>query len=67
MEETLDHFLISEVPNTRTNYVYYTIIDLEEVVTWYMDLTGYFPRRSSCSNEYIMVAYYFDTNHILDL
>ena len=64
MEETLDHFPMSKVPNTRTNYIYYAIIDPEEVIIGYMDLTRYFPRRLSRSNEYIIVAYYFDTNHI---
>ena len=28
-----------------------------------MDLTGYFPKRSSSGNEYIMVDYYHDGNY----
>ena len=64
VEETLDHFLLSEVLNTRTNYIYYTIINLKEMVIGYIDLTGWFLKKLSYSNEYIIVAYYFDTNHI---
>ena len=60
----LDHFLISVVPNTKTNQVCYVIVDSREAITDYMDLTGRFPRRSSRGNKYILVSYHFDTNYI---
>ena len=64
IEETLDHFPIIEIPNERTNYAYYTLIDPEEVTAGCIDLTERVPKRLSRGNEYIMVAYHFNTNYI---
>ena len=44
--------------------MYYIIVDLIEIIVGYMDVTSRFPRKSSRRNEYILVRYYFDTNHI---
>jgi len=44
--------------------VCYAIVDPSKFTIGYMDLTGRFPRRSSRGNEYILVGYYYDANHI---
>ena len=63
-DDEKDAFPLSDVPNTRTNDVCYSIINPQEITTGYMDLTGRFPKRSSRGNEYILVGYHFDANHI---
>jgi hypothetical protein len=60
----LDHFPIIEIPNKITNHVYYTLINPEKITMGYIDLTRWFSKKSSWRNEYIMVAYHFDTNYI---
>jgi len=60
-----DYIPMSETPNIRTNKVYYAIINPIEISTVCVDLTGWFLKRSSRGNEYILVGYYFDSNFIL--
>ena len=60
-----DAFPLSEVPNTKTYDVAYSLIDLPPKNMAYTDLTGRFPYRSSSGNEYIIVGYHFDGNVIL--
>jgi hypothetical protein len=54
----------SNVPNKRTHKVYTKIISVprHELPT---DLTGRFPVRSSRGNQYLLVAYEYDSNGIL--
>ena len=52
-------------PNLKENRVAYGVINKEELVTAYKDLTGRFPVRSTSGNEYILVGYHFNTNCIL--
>ena len=60
----IDNFLISETSNKRTNNVCYAVIDPGEFTIGYMDLTGRFPKKFSWGNQYIMIAYHYDANHI---
>ena len=62
--EELDYFLISDTLNPKTNQVCYTIVDPIETITRYIDLTERFLKRLLRGNEYILVGYYFDANHI---
>ena len=62
--DDIDHFPIVEVLNMRTNQVCYAIIDPIEIIIGYIDLTGRFSKISSRGNEYILVGYHFDSNHI---
>jgi len=65
LSETLqDSFPVSETPNTKTYNVCYALLNPQDIVTGYMDLTGRFPKRSSRGNQYILVAYHFDANLI---
>ena len=57
-------FPLSNVLIIRTNDFCYAIINPQEVTTGYMDLVEYFSQRSSRGNEYILVSYHFNTNHI---
>ena len=59
-----DLFPMLEFPNTKTHYVCYVLLNPQEIATGYMDLTGRFPKRSSQGNEYILVAYHYNTNLI---
>ena len=60
-----DAFPPSEAPNTRTNAIYYKICSMAPKHLAYTDLTGRFPYRSSRGNQYIMVAYSYDSSAIL--
>ena len=66
-DELDDHFPMSDVPNIKSNNVCYVLVDPQEIATGYIDLTGRFPKKSSRGNEYILVAYHFDANHIMAL
>lgn len=44
---TQDYFPLSDIPNKKSNLVYYAIIDPMQLSTGCMDLTGRFPKRSS--------------------
>ena len=55
----------SPTPNTREHRVAYGVVNKEELVTAYKDLTGRFPIRSTAGNEYILVGYHYDANCIL--
>ena len=59
-----DAFPQSESLNVKTHNVCYTIVNPQEIATRYLDLTGRFPKRSSRGNEYILIAYHFDSNLI---
>ena len=52
-------------PNLKENCVAYGVINKEELVTAYKDLTGRFLVRSTAGNKYILVGYHFDANCIL--
>ena len=60
----MDYFFTLDKPNERTNHICYTLVDPEEIATGYMDLTGRFPKKLSWGNEYIIIIYHFDGNHI---
>lgn len=64
LQESLDFFLPSDRPNVKTNQVCYALIDRNYLTTAYMDLTGRFPKRSSRGNQYVLVGYHYDSNHI---
>ena len=51
--------------NKKHNSVAYILIDHDEMVAGYMDLTGRFPQRSSRGNNYILVGYHYDADAIL--
>ena len=59
-----DTFPQSPTPNLETNAVVYSIIEQKHKNTGYIDLTGRFPYRSQKGNQYIIVAYHEDANHI---
>ena len=50
-------------PHLKTNDVIYALIDTKDKT--FMDLTGRFPHCSSRGNEYIMIAYHYDSNAII--
>ena len=58
-----DFFPPLEPPNYRTNEVCYAIIDPEKEIV-FIDLMGKFPRKSSRGNEYLLIGYNYDANHI---
>ena len=55
----------SPTPNIRDHRVAYGVINKQEVVTAYKDLTGRFPIRLTAGNENILVGYHYDANCIL--
>ena len=63
-EEELDSFPPSDVLNVQANNACYAIVDPTETIAGYIDLTGRFPKRSSRGNQYIIVSYHYDANHI---
>lgn len=58
-----DFFPPSPIPNIKSRQIIHAIVDLKELIA-YADLTGKFPYKSSRGNQYILVAYNFDANHI---
>ena len=60
-----DAFPPSDLTNQKTHDVAYTITTMTRADTAYMDLTGRFPHQSSRGNNYILVAYHYDSNAIL--
>ena len=42
------------------------VINWNDLSTSYTDLTGKFPCKSSSSSDYILIAYHFDGNCIID-
>ena len=55
-EEELDSFLTPNEPNIKINNVCYAIVNLNKIITGYINLTGHFPKRSSRENKYILRA-----------
>ena len=49
----------------KTSNCFYIIFNLEKDATSYTDLTGRFPHQSSRGNNYIFLAYNYDSNAIL--
>ena len=64
VQDLNNYFPISKQPNVKLNQVYYALIDLQFIVTEYIDLTGCFLKRSLQGNKYILVGYHFDSNYI---
>ena len=64
-QEEQDVFPPQPQPNEKSHHVAYMLIDKDEMVTAYQDLTGRFPVKSSSGNEYILVGYHYDANCIL--
>ena len=60
-----DFFPKPEQPNIRSNQVCYVLIQPNETIIGYLDLTSRFPKWFSRGNEYIMIGYHYDTNCIL--
>jgi hypothetical protein len=60
----VDAFPKSPSPNNKTNAVIYSIIEQNPKNIGYIDLTGRFPYRSQKGNQYILVSYHVDANHI---
>ena len=50
-------------PIRKTHEIVHAIVDFKDSVA-YGDLTGKFPYRSSRGNQYILVTYHYDANHI---
>ena len=63
-EEEMDSFSTSDKLSVRVNHVCYTIVDPNKTIIWYIDLIGRFSKRSSRGNQYIIVGYYCNANHI---
>ena len=61
-QKSLDFFLPSDRPNVKTNQACYAIVDLNSLTTACMDLPGRFPKRSSSSNQRLLVRYHCDAN-----
>ena len=53
------------LPNKRTQQVVYSVINRQDLITAYKDLTGRFPIRSAAGSEYIMIGYHYDASCIL--
>ena len=49
----------------KTNDVVYTIIEAEDVISDYFDLTSRFPQCWIRGNQYLIVGYYYNANSIL--
>ena len=60
-----DMYPSSDHPNIKSNDAIYSISSKDHKA--FMDLTGRFPHCSSRGNEYILVAYHYDSNAILGL
>ena len=60
-----DIFPASPNPNVTTNEVTYIVINRKKISIVYTDLTGRFPCKSSRGNEYVLVPYHYNDNHIL--
>ena len=65
MQEEAGYFPSSPRLNVKTNDICYAIFDSEDTIAGYIDLTGHFPKRSSQGNQYILVGYHYDSNHIM--
>ena len=59
-----DFFPPAPSPNIKSKEIMHAIVDLKGLVA-YGDLTGKFPYRSTRGNQYILVGYNYDANHIL--
>ena len=59
-----DQFPTSETPNKRTNQMIYAMLGNNKSRKGYIDLAGKFPFVSNKGNQYILVAYNYDANHI---
>ena len=59
-----DIFPSSNNPNIEINHVCYVLINPQEVIIGYIDLTGRFPKRLVIENQYILIGYHYNTNHI---
>ena len=57
-----DFYPTMEQPNVRTKDVIYKVFEGKDMA--FMDLTGRFPKRSRSGNEYILIAYHYDSNVI---
>ena len=51
-EEEMDSFPTLDEPSIRVNYVCYAIIDPNETIIGYLNLTRHFPKRFSRGNQY---------------
>ena len=65
MPDLDDYFPPLDAPNVKTKSVCYALINLEEISTACIDLTGRFPKKSSRGNEHILVGYHHNGNCIL--
>ena len=60
-----DYFPTPDSPNLQSNQVCYALIQPDEISIGFLDLTGWFPKKLSRGNEYVIVGYHFDANCIL--
>jgi hypothetical protein len=60
-----DHFPTFDPNYNKTHDVCYSLFATTDKA--FMDLTGRFPYKSSRGNEYILIAYHYDSNAILGL
>jgi hypothetical protein len=58
-------FPVSDSPNLKSFAAIAMIVPFTAKNTAYHDLTGRFPHRSSCGNEYLLIVYDYDGNSIL--
>ena len=62
-----DTFTQSNVPNFKTNNVYYALINPQEILTGCVGLIGRFLKPSSRRNQCIISGYHYDGDHIKSL
>ena len=62
--EIEDHFPAFDPNYVKINDVCYAMFPTTDRA--FMDLTGRFPYKSTRGNEYILIAYHYDSNVILE-
>ena len=65
IDEEEDVFPRTTNNNKKCNQVAYMLINKDNVMAVYQDLTGHFSVKSSSGNEYVLVGYHYDANCIL--
>ena len=63
-EEEMDSFPTPDEASAQVNHVCYTIVDSNKTITGYLNLIGRFLKCSPRGNQYIIVGYHHDINHI---
>ena len=61
----IDIFPKAPTPHKKCNQVAYILINQNDLLAAYQDLTGRFPVKSLGGNEYVLVGYHYDANCII--